>query len=111
MLELPGENQGVVVVGAGAAGLTAAIAAAEAGAKITVLEKRAEVKDRDNVPIPNLYAAGEMIGGFFFGRYLTTEGGAAYYRGNYHATCGSLSACVVFGRIAGSNAAKARSAN
>lgn len=72
------------------------------GPKIT---PRAEVVDRDNAPIPNLYAAGEMIGGFFFGRYLTTEGGATYYRGNYQATCSSLSTCVVFGRIAGINAA------
>lgn len=73
------------------------------GPKIT---GQAQVVDRDDIPIPGLFAAGEMIGGFFSGRYLTTMGGATYYRGNYQVTTASLSTCIVFGRIAGTNAAK-----
>lgn len=69
------------------------------------INSHAEVLDRENRPIPGLYAAGEMIGGFFFGRYKTGPGGEVYYEGNYQVTTSSLSACVVFGRIAGSRAA------
>lgn len=39
-------EQGVIVVGAGLAGLSAAIALAEAGAKVTVLERRPEIGGR-----------------------------------------------------------------
>ncbi len=51
----------------------------------------AQVLDIDNVPIPGLYAAGEMVGGLFYGNY---PGGAG------------LAAGAVFGRIAGTSAAR-----
>ncbi len=70
------------------------------------INPQAQVQDRDDIPIPGLFAAGEMIGGFYSGKYYTTEGGASYYRGNYQVTCTALSMCVVFGRIAGISAAR-----
>ncbi|MBI2848550.1 MAG: FAD-dependent oxidoreductase [Chloroflexi bacterium] len=66
----------------------------------------AQVMDRDEVPIPGLFAAGEMIGGFYSGRYHSTKAGTTYYQGNYQITTACLSTCVVFGRIAGCNAAR-----
>lgn len=67
------------------------------------INSKAQVIDRDNRPIPGLFASGEMIGGFFFGRYFQTRQGATYYKGNYQVTAASLSVCIVFGRIAGGN--------
>lgn len=52
---------------------------------------RAEVLDDDGSPIPGLYAAGELVGGLFYGNY---PGGAG------------LTAGAVFGRIAGEAAAR-----
>jgi tricarballylate dehydrogenase len=52
----------------------------------------AQVLDVDNAPIPGLYAAGEMVGGLFYGNY---PGGTG------------LAAGAVFGRIAGTSAARA----
>lgn len=69
---------------------------------------RAEVVNRDGTPIPGLYACGEMIGGFFFGDYYATPGGTSYYEGTYQVITSSLSACIVFARIAGREAAKLR---
>ncbi|MBI4186246.1 MAG: FAD-dependent oxidoreductase [Chloroflexi bacterium] len=66
----------------------------------------AQVLDRDDIPIPGLYAAGEMAGGMFFGRYHTTEGGATFYKGNYQVTTCMLTFSAVYGRIAGTNAAR-----
>ena len=51
----------------------------------------AQVLDVDNAPIPGLYAAGEMVGGLFYGNY---PGGTG------------LAAGAVFGRIAGTSAAR-----
>ena len=51
----------------------------------------AQVLDVDNVPIPGLYAAGEMVGGLFYDNY---PGGTG------------LAAGAVFGRIAGTSAAR-----
>jgi tricarballylate dehydrogenase len=50
----------------------------------------AQVLDVDGAPIPGLYAAGEMVGGLFYGNY---PGGTG------------LAAGSVFGRIAGTSAA------
>ena len=69
------------------------------------IDEGSRVLDRDSNPIPGLYAAGEMIGGFFFGKYQMGPGGEISYQGNYQVTTSSISACVVFGRIAGNNAA------
>ncbi|MEK7778048.1 MAG: FAD-binding protein, partial [Chloroflexota bacterium] len=66
---------------------------------------RTQVLSLENAPIPGLYAAGEMVGGFYFGRNYLTEGGATYYAGNYLQTTASLATCLVFGRIAGKEAA------
>lgn len=51
----------------------------------------AQVLDVDGAPIPGLYAAGEMVGGLFYGNY---PGGTG------------LAAGAVFGRIAGACAAR-----
>ena len=51
----------------------------------------AQVLDVDNATIPGLYAAGEMVGGLFYGNY---PGGTG------------LAAGAVFGRIAGTSAAR-----
>jgi tricarballylate dehydrogenase len=51
----------------------------------------AQVLDVDGAPIPGLYAAGEMVGGLFYGNY---PGGTG------------LAAGAVFGRIAGTSAAR-----
>ena len=73
------------------------------GVKIT---PDAQVVDRDDVPIPGLYAAGEIAAGFFAGRFYTTKCGATYYKGNYQVTTAAIAYCHIFGRIAGLNAAK-----
>ncbi|MBI4318726.1 MAG: FAD-dependent oxidoreductase [Chloroflexi bacterium] len=69
------------------------------------INAKAQVMDRDDVPIPGLFACGEMIGGFFSGRYYTTPAGTRYYKGNYQVTCSMLTTCLTFARIAGQNAA------
>lgn len=51
---------------------------------------RAEVLDEEGRPMPGLYAAGEMVGGLYYGKY---PGGAG------------LTSGAVFGRIAGTQAA------
>ena len=51
----------------------------------------AQVMDIDNVPIPGLYAAGEMVGGLFYTNY---PGGSGLMSG------------AVFGRTAGASAAR-----
>ncbi|MGH6954792.1 MAG: FAD-dependent tricarballylate dehydrogenase TcuA [Alphaproteobacteria bacterium] len=61
------------------------------GLRIT---KDAQVLDVDLEPIPGLYAAGELVGGLFYGNY---PGGTG------------LMAGAVFGRIAGRSAARAAS--
>jgi tricarballylate dehydrogenase len=53
--------------------------------------KDAQVLNRYEDPLPGLYAAGELVGGFFYHNYL---GGTGIAKG------------LVFGRIAGANAAK-----
>ena len=58
------------------------------GLKITT---DAEVVDTEHMPIPGLYAAGELVGGMFYFNY---PGGAGLMNG------------AVFGRRAGANAAK-----
>jgi tricarballylate dehydrogenase len=52
----------------------------------------AQVVDTDGIPIPGLYAAGELVGGLFYFNY---PGGSG------------LTAGAVFGRIAGDSAARA----
>ena len=55
------------------------------------IDDRAQVLDTEDVPIPGLYAAGELVGGLFYNNY---PGGAG------------LMAGAVFGRIAGDSAAR-----
>ena len=52
-----------------------------------------EVLDLKDRPIPGLHAAGELVGGIFYGNYL---GGAGLMSG------------AVFGRLAGQSAARRR---
>lgn len=52
---------------------------------------RAEVVSEEGAPMPGLYAAGEMVGGLYYGKY---PGGAGLMAGS------------VFGRIAGQEAAR-----
>ncbi len=54
------------------------------------IDANAQVLDTDLAPIPGLYAAGELVGGLFYGNY---PGGAGLMAGS------------VFGRIAGTSAA------
>ncbi|MCZ6608454.1 MAG: FAD-binding protein, partial [Alphaproteobacteria bacterium] len=54
------------------------------------IDTEARVMDSDLVPIPGLYAAGELVGGLFYGNY---PGGTG------------LMAGAVFGKIAGTSAA------
>ena len=56
------------------------------------IDRAAQVLDSDQLPIPGLYAAGEMVGGLFYNNY---PGGSG------------LTAGAVFGRIAGASAARA----
>ena len=62
-----GQNENMVVVGAGLAGLTAAITAAEGGAQVTVLEAREHAGGR---------ARTAVVGGFHL-----NQGAHALYRG------------------------------
>ncbi len=55
----------------------------------------AQVMHEDDYPIPGLFAAGELVGGLFYG--------------NYPAGCG-ITGGAVFGRIAGASAAKVTAA-
>lgn len=57
---------------------------------LRVLADRAQVVDTENVPIPGLFAAGELVGGLFYGNY---PGGTGLMSGS------------VFGRVAGTSAA------
>ncbi|MER2535050.1 MAG: FAD-dependent tricarballylate dehydrogenase TcuA [Rhizobiaceae bacterium] len=59
------------------------------GLKITT---EGQVVDRNNLPIPGLYAAGEMVGGLFYFNYPGSTG---------------LTSGAVFGRLAGRSAASA----
>lgn len=58
---------------------------------VRIIPERAEVLDTDGHPIPNLYAAGELVGGLFYDNY---PGGSG------------LTAGAVFGRIAGTHAGR-----
>ena len=58
---------------------------------VRITPDRAEVIDTDGRPIPNLYAAGEIVGGLFYDNY---PGGSG------------LTAGAVFGRIAGTHAGR-----
>ena len=55
------------------------------------INRRAQVQDSEDRPIPGLYAAGELVGGLFYYNY---PGGAG------------LAAGAVFGKIAGESAAR-----
>jgi tricarballylate dehydrogenase len=68
-------------------GVTAGVTFTFGGLKTST---SAEVEDASGVPIPGLYAAGEILGGLYFHNYGSGTG---------------LVAGVVFGRIAGSQAA------
>lgn len=68
-------------------GVTAGVTFTFGGLKVTT---EAEVEDTSGVPIPGLYAAGEILGGLYFHNYGSGTG---------------LVAGVVFGRIAGAGAA------
>ena len=68
-------------------GVTAGVTFTFGGLKTTT---SAEVEDTSGVPIPGLYAAGEILGGLYFHNYGSGTG---------------LVAGVVFGRIAGEQAA------
>ena len=68
-------------------GVTAGVTFTFGGLKTTT---SAEVEDTSGVPIPGLYAAGEILGGLYFHNYGSGTG---------------LVAGVVFGRIAGKQAA------
>jgi len=57
------------------------------------INQEAQVMNQNGEPIGGLYAAGEIIGGFYYD--------------NYQVITGYLPVCLVFGRIAGINAAKA----
>ena len=59
---------------------------------LAITPDRAQVLDVDGVPIPGLYAAGEIVGGLFYENY---PGGTG------------LAAGAVFGRIAGTSAGRA----
>jgi len=73
------------------------------GPKIT---PNGEVIDMEDKPIPGLYAAGEMIGGFFYSRWYTTPSGIITRKSNVFIAGALLPMCLVLGRIAGTNAAK-----
>ena len=55
------------------------------------IDQRAQVWDTEEIPIPGLYAAGELVGGLFYNNY---PGGSGLCSG------------TVFGRIAGASAAR-----
>ncbi|MFQ5874014.1 MAG: FAD-binding protein, partial [Dehalococcoidia bacterium] len=41
------------------------------------INRDCQVVDRDEVPLPGLYAAGEMVGGILYGKHLSTPGGGS----------------------------------
>ena len=57
------------------------------------IDSKGQVLDTDLVQIPGLYAAGELVGGLFYGNY---PGGTG------------LMAGAVFGKLAGTSAALSR---
>ena len=69
-------------------GVTCGITFTFGGLKINT---RAQVLDGEDVPVPGLYAAGELVGGLFYNNYA---GGAG------------LMAGAVYGKIAGTTAAQ-----
>ncbi len=58
------------------------------------INPEAQVLNGEGDRIPGLYAAGEIMGGFYYD--------------NYQVITGYLPVCMVFGRLAGNNAAKSR---
>jgi tricarballylate dehydrogenase len=68
-------------------GVTCGITFTFGGLRIT---PQAQVVDEDLIPMPGLFAAGELVGGIFYHNY---PGGTGLLNG------------AVFGRIAGNNAA------
>jgi tricarballylate dehydrogenase len=58
------------------------------------INSEAQVLNFEREAIPGLYAAGEIMGGFYYD--------------NYQVITGYLPVCLVFGRIAGKNAARTR---
>ena len=83
----------IVVVGAGGAGLAAALAAAEKGAKVTVIEKRPK-PGGDTALATGLYAAGSNAGGWESDTYNAMLPGTAF------------GFAITSGRIAGENAVR-----
>ncbi len=69
-LNVPGDREPVVVVGAGPAGLFAALTAAEAGLRVVLLEKGQGVEQR-----------GRDIGALFVRRKLNPESNLCYGEG------------------------------
>ena len=68
------------------------------------INTKAQVLDRDNDPIPGLYAAGSILN-WSFGRTYCVAG-VTSYKGSYHAgNSGGLPIALVFGRVTGRNAA------
>ncbi len=104
----------VVVVGSGGCGLTAAIAAAQGGVDVMVLEIRvkvtgalfhtqgglrvgadARVPREDGAPVPNLYAGGGVAA------WLSGHGPGGYFSGN------GLLTALGYGTLAGRHTARA----
>ncbi len=69
------------------------------------IDAQARVLDRGGHVIPGLYAAGAIFGGIFHGSWMETPSGTQTYRSNHDSLAASLQVCLVFGRIAGENAA------
>jgi fumarate reductase flavoprotein subunit len=72
------------------------------GPKVT---KKAEVVNMEKRPIPGLYAAGEMVGDYYYAYNDTTPGGIKYRRANVFVAGALLNMCLVLGRVAGTQAA------
>ncbi|MFC1968497.1 FAD-binding protein [Chloroflexota bacterium] len=69
------------------------------------ISTEAKVLDRDNNPIPGLYAAGSLVN-WSFGKSYTVAG-VKSFMGTYHAgALAGLPTALVFGRIAGKGAAE-----
>ena len=69
-----------------------------------LVNSKALVLDQEGDPIPGLYAAGEMVGGSFYAKYITTPGGAIYRKSAVEYVPWGIAMGVILGRIAGANA-------